>query len=80
MRIDIVAHWMGSELPEKFRGEGPFEVAPEEFVALSATYDVALMHERQPMPTRRQQQAGVRQAPDQVLLALDHPGGRFRQR
>jgi len=80
MKVDFVRHWLGSDLPEKFRGAGPFEVMAEEFERLAADYDVAVMHHAQVQPTRRERGMGAPPKPDRVGLWLDVRGGRFRQR
>jgi hypothetical protein len=80
MRIDIVGHWLGGELPEHLKGDGPFEVSGEEILRLAETYDVAIMHHKQVQPSKREQRQGAKPMPDKLGLWLDHKGGRFHQR
>lgn len=82
MKLDCVYMWVEPQenCPEKFRGNGPFEVTLEDLETLSKSYDVAIMHLRQKQPTKKEQQAGALPVPDKVTLALDSIGGKFRQR
>lgn len=79
MRIDIVYAYSGS-VPERFQGEGPFEVTMGDLVALASDRDVAIMHFAQEQPTYREQKAGAPLVPDRIGLGLDSKYGRFRQR
>jgi hypothetical protein len=65
MKVDMVIAWVGSvEIPEKFKGKGPFEVSCADVAELVKTNDVAYMN----------QQEGV------LALAIDVKGKGFRQR
>jgi hypothetical protein len=77
MRINSVHMWVGQPRPEKFQGEGPFEVSEADLAELAAEYDVAFMHSTRAPETKRDR---ANPPPDVLFLALDERGRRFGQR
>jgi hypothetical protein len=83
MRIDEVRTWWGNEdrVPAWLRGKtAPFEISEAQLDELSQLFDVAVMHHRQPQPTKHERSQGAKPVPDLRVLWLDDVGGKFRQR
>lgn len=60
--------------------EGPFVMPIDEFLELSKEYDVAIMHLKQPQPTKKAIKRGEKPVPDKIALVVDVKGGRFTMR
>jgi hypothetical protein len=80
MRFDAVAHWLGKPLPAYLVEHMADDIPMKEIEALARVHDIAIMHQRQPQPTRRQQRQGAKYVEDKVTLWVDDLGGKFRQR
>lgn len=81
MQVKNVYHWYGCGVPEKFQGEGPFEVSSEDLVQLVTEFDVAFMHvAAEDTLSRKARKKSTEPRPDNIILALDVKGGHFRQR
>ncbi len=80
MKVEYVFHSVGKEVPDKFKGPGPYEITFADLAVLILAYDVAFMHARQPELTKRQKQAGAIPPPDRIHLVLDDKGKHFAQR
>ena len=80
MKFDRVRHWVGGELPIQYRPAIPHTVSGEELLELSKFYDVAIMHHKQPQPTKKAIKKGAEPVPDYLILWFDDKGSNFRQR
>jgi hypothetical protein len=80
MKVDGVSSWGFSDIPEKYRERKAYDISMEELEELHKSYDVAIIHVRQPQPSKKQLANGAKSVPDLIMLALDTPGGWFRQR
>jgi len=65
MKVDLIIPWVGGvQVPEKFKGEGPFEVSCADVADLVKNHDVAYLN----------------QGGGKLALAIDMKGKGFRQR
>ena len=82
MRVDVVWHWLCDlkALPEKFQGEGPFDVTLEDIEALAENFDVMLHNAQGKQPTKKERGRGVKPEPDKLYLYCDQKYKRFTQR
>lgn len=80
MKIDAIKNWNGLPFEtEKFKGEGPFEVDPQDIVQLvEAGWNVMIKHVGQRQPTRREQKQGAKPVPPLIFIYVDKLG--FYQR